>query len=61
MNHGVSNMGNPKLFHQAKSSEKNIKKRCTKSIDKSYLIDPLTTNNAICHDSLTWNMAYKHC
>ena len=53
MNHGVSNMGNPKLFHQAKSSEKNIKKRCTKSIDKSYLIDPLTTNNAICHDSLT--------
>ena len=40
---------NPTLFHRAKSIEKGIEKRyiLTQSIKKSFLIDPLTTNNAI--------------
>ena len=35
------------LFHRAKSTEKNIDKRkiLTQSIEKSFLIDPLNTNN----------------
>ena len=37
--------GNPTLFHRVKSVEKIIEKR-------QILIDPLTTNNAIYHDSL---------
>ena len=47
--------GNPALFHRAKSIEKNIDKKLilTQSIEKSFLIDPLNTNNAIYRDSLT--------
>ena len=47
--------GNPTLFHRAKSVEKNIEKRLilTQSIEISFLIDPLNTNNAIHSDSLT--------
>ena len=41
--------GDPTLFHRAISFEKNIEKRylLTQSIEKSFLIDPLTTINAI--------------
>ena len=41
--------GNPTLFHQANSIEKNIEKRYifTQSVEKSFLIDLLTTNNVI--------------
>ena len=37
---------NPTLFHWAKSIEKNIEKRkkLAQSIEKSFLIDSLTTN-----------------
>ena len=47
--------GNPTLFHRAKSIEKDIKERqiLTQSIEKSFLIDPATTNNTIYRDSLT--------
>ena len=46
---------NPTLFHRAKSVEKNIEKRLilTQSIEISFLIDPLSINNAIHSDSLT--------
>ena len=44
--------GNTTFFHRAKSIEKNIE-ILTQSIEKSFLIDPLTIINAICHDSLT--------
>ena len=38
MNHNISNVGKPTLFHQAKSIEKNIEKIqiLTQSIEKSY-------------------------
>ena len=41
--------GNLTLFHWGKSIEKNTEKRriLTKTVGKSFLIDPLTTNNAI--------------
>ena len=45
--------GNSTLFHWKKSIEKILKKILTQSIEKSFLIDPLNTNNAIYHDSLT--------
>ena len=47
MNHNVSNV------------KKKIEKRQTlaKLIEKSFLIYPLTTNNATCHDSLTLNLS----
>ena len=39
---------NPTLFHRARSIEKKMfKKKLTESIEKSFLIDPLTINNAI--------------
>ena len=40
----------------AKVIKRNIEKRqiLTKSFEKRFLIDPLTTNNAIYHDSLTF-------
>ena len=37
--------GNPTLFHGVKCIEKNI--------EKSFLIDPLTTDNAVYHELLT--------
>ena len=51
--------GKPTLFHRAKSIEKNIEKRqiLTYSIEKSSLIDPLTTYNAIYRDS--FNLIWK--
>ena len=49
--------GNLTLFQKVRSIEKNTKKRSTltQSIEKSFLIDPLITNNAIYRDSLTLN------
>ena len=46
--------GNPTFLHRGKSIEKNIEKReiLTQSIEKSFLIDPLTTNDAIYRESL---------
>ena len=44
---------NPTLFHQAESIEKNIEKKINiDTIEKSFLIDPLTANNAIYRESL---------
>ena len=55
--------GNLTLFQRTKSIEKSIEKRpiFTQLIDKSFLIDPPTTNNAIYRDSLTLikNSPYK--
>ena len=49
--------GNPTLFHPAKSIGKKVKISRMLNIDtinwEKLLIDPLTTNNAIHHDSLT--------
>ena len=47
--------GNLTLFQKVRSIEKNTKKRSilTQSIEKSFLINPLITNNAIYRDSLT--------
>ena len=41
--------GNPIHFHRVKYIGKHIEKKqiLTQSIEKSFLIDPLTTNNAI--------------
>ena len=52
--------GNPMLFDRAKSIEKNIEKKeiLTRSIEKSFVIDPLTTNNAIYRDSLTLKITF---
>ena len=46
---------NTTLSHRAKSIEKNIAKRqiLRQSIEKSFLIVPLTINNVIYRDSLT--------
>ena len=48
-------LGNTTCFHGSKSIEKNIEKRLIlrQSIAKSFLIDPLTTNNAVYLGSLT--------
>ena len=53
--------GNPILFHRVKYIGKNIEKKqiLTQSIEKSFLIDPLTTNNAIYHDSLILSTCYQ--
>ena len=47
--------GNPRLFHQENSTEKNIEKKqiLTQLTEKSFLINPITTNNATYCDSLT--------
>ena len=48
-------LGNLTLFHWGKSIQTNIKKRwiLKESMEKNFLIDPLTTNNAIHRKSLT--------
>ena len=50
--------GSPTLFHRVKLIEKNIEKSyiLTQSIDKIFLIDPLSTNNARNRDSLTLSL-----
>ena len=54
INHDISKVGWPILFQRAKSIEKNVEKRkvMTQPIEGSFLIDPLTTDNAIYRDSL---------
>ena len=54
---------NPILFHRVKYIGKNIEKKqiLTQSIEKSFLIDPLTTNNAIYHDSLILSTCVYTC
>ena len=49
--------GNPTIFH-LKNLLKNIEKRqiLTQSIKKSFLVDPLTTNNAIYRDLSTLSL-----
>ena len=49
MNHDLKAMwGNHTLFHRAKYIEKILRTiNMTQSIEKSFLQDPLTTNNAI--------------
>ena len=53
--HEIRNVDNPTLCHRSKSIEKNIEKRriLTQSIEKSFLIDPLNTNNAVYNNLLT--------
>ena len=55
MNHDLSSVGNPILFNLLKKILRKDKywhnQLSEASIDQ--LTDPLTTNNAICHDSLT--------
>ena len=49
-------VGNPTLFHGAKSNEKKYLEKInigTINWKKSFLIDPLTTDNAIYRDLLT--------
>ena len=43
------------FFYREKAIEKNTEKRqiLAQSIEKSFLVDPLNTNNAIYRDSLT--------
>ena len=57
----TQSIGN-RFFHRVKSIEKNTvlkkKKKLTQSIEKSFLIDPLNTNNAIYHDPLTLMIIY---
>ena len=52
---------NPTLFHCTKSVKRNIEERqtLTQSIEKSFLIGPPTTNNAIYCDSLTLILLLK--
>lgn len=49
--------GKTKLFQREKSIENNIKKRkvLIQSIEESFLIDFLTTGNAIYRDSLPYH------
>ena len=57
--------GNPILFNLLKKYWEKIiidweKSILTQSIEKSFLMDPLTTNNAIYHDSLILMLRRLH-
>ena len=59
MNHDIRNVWyNPTLFQLEKSIENNMEKRqiLTQLVEKSFLINPLNTSNAIYHDSFNFKL-----